>query len=359
VKTTIVISVVLGLVAASHGGGTVPAIAGGYFGEPELRSSADWDAFAIGLRQFSHIWQEADGVGPTFNGRSCMACHAVPMPGGAGLTADTFVLISPQVRDDQDGLVFQRLQRISGAVTERAIGPDPVQRRKAPMLFGLGLLESVPAEKLMTTRSGPDHISGRPGGAEGRFGRFGWKARVSDLEQFVRVAFAVELGFGPRALHVSADSRLETAIGQVADFVRMLGPPPKRGPSTPLELTGQALFAQIGCAQCHVPTHSARHVQGGVVTEEEIHPYTDLLLHDMGAALADGIKDGNAHGSDFRTPPLWGVASSGPPYLHDGRANDLTQAIAAHDGEASDTRLRWESLTNEERRTLLLFLQAL
>ena len=93
--------------------------------------------------------------------------------------------------------------------------------------------------------------------------------------------------------------------------------------------------------------------------QPEIRAYTDLLLHNMGPDLADGIVEGKAGPADFRTPPLWGVSASGPPYLHDGRAHDLAEAIAMHDGEARNTRLRWERLSPADRDALIRFLQTL
>ena len=352
---TIVLSAV---VAATVSYGWVSAIAIGYFGEPIGGSSADWEAFTLGLRQFSRVWLIDDGAGPEFNGRSCMACHAVPMPGGAGLAKSTFVLVSAQIHDEAGGNVFQRLQRTPGGIVSRT-PPDALRQRKAPSLFGLGLLEAIPVEQLLQPMPGPDQINGRPGGMDIRFGRFGWKAGIPDLEEFVRRAFAIELGFGLKASRGLSDPSLEYAIGQVTSFVRMLAPPPSKRSMTEIELTGERLFGQIGCAQCHRPSLSATYLQGSTVLHEQINAYTDLLLHDMGTVLADGIKQGKAGESDFRTAPLWGLTSSGPPYLHDGRANDLVQAIDQHNGEARNSRLRWQTLSGEERGALLHFLRML
>jgi CxxC motif-containing protein (DUF1111 family) len=93
--------------------------------------------------------------------------------------------------------------------------------------------------------------------------------------------------------------------------------------------------------------------------QPEIRAYSDLLLHNMGPGLADGLVEGKAGPADFRTPPLWGVGASGPPYLHDGSAHDLAEAIGRHDGEARNTRLRWEKLPPEDRDALIRYLQAL
>lgn len=352
------LAIIISALVAVPACGLASATAGGYFGEPAFALAPDWEIFRTGVRQFSRVWGEADGVGSTFNERSCLACHAVPMPGGAGLTKGTFVFVSAQVSDDTGGHVFQRLRRFSGDIVEQ-LPPASSQRRKAPPLFGLGLLEKVPQEFLMQPRLGPDNIHGRPGGTPDHFGRFGWKANVPDLAHFVKTAFSVELGFGSKVHEASNYPELDMAMDQVTNFVELLSPPPSKGDVATPEPPGKKLFAKIGCAQCHFPTLSGKYMRAGAVVEFEINPYTDLLLHDMGPALRDGISEGSAGGSDFRTPPLWGLTSFGPPYMHDGRAGDLSQAIAAHDGEARMTRVRWEALRDDERRSLLRFLETL
>lgn len=330
--------------------------AGGYFGEPLITSPADWETFATGARQFARVWDAVDGVGTSYNERSCMACHAIPMPGGAGLTKSTFVRVSPATTDDAGGPVVHRLVR--GMAIAAQEPPDRFSLRKSPALFGLGLVEQVPVEELMKERPGPDAIRGRLGGTGDRPGRFGRKANVPDLAEFTRAAFAVELGFGPQALRPTGEG-LSTAIEQVTSFVRMLGPPPPRPSGSPAERLGRELFHGIGCAQCHVPRLAGRYAVNGDSVEFEIAPYSDFLLHDMGPVLSDGISQGSAGGSDFRTAPLWGLTSFGPPYLHDGRATDISQAIASHGGEAAMSRVRWDSLRHEERQAVLHFLQTL
>ena len=115
-----------------------------------------------------------------------------------------------------------------------------------------------------------------------------------------------------------------------------------------------------GCAQCHTPSlRLTPRVTAELGGEPEIRAYSDLLLHNMGTALADGLTEGRAGPADFRTPPLWGVGASGPPYLHDGRAHDLAEAIRQHDGEARNTRLRWEKLSPADRDALIRFLETL
>jgi CxxC motif-containing protein (DUF1111 family) len=327
-------------------------------GEPRADATeTDRKIFLDGRRQFSRAWDEHDGVGDRFNEHSCVACHSVPTPGGSGLAANTFVVVSNAITDPGGGHVFQRLRRTAGNVTELP-APAGSSRRKAPILFGVGLLDAVALRQPTMPAPGPDRIIGRIGGTSAQPGRFGWKARIPDLKTFTATAFAQELGFGGKAL--GPDYKFDIAIEEVAAFVRLLGSPPKNADADHRAKAGERIFAEIGCAQCHKPSLKlARQAEAELRHLPEINAYTDLLLHNMGGELADGIVEGKAGAADFRTPPLWGVGASGPPYLHDGRAHDLPEAISIHDGEARNTRLRWEQLSPADREALIRFLGTL
>jgi CxxC motif-containing protein (DUF1111 family) len=329
----------------------------GLLGEPRAEATAvDRKIFMDGRRQFSRAWDESDGVGDRFNEHSCVACHSVPMPGGSGLAVNTFVVVSNDIADAGGGHVFQRLQRTASSVTEL---PAPLgsSRRKAPMLFGVGLLDAVALRQPTVPAPGPDRIIGRVGGTSAQAGRFGWKARVPDLKTFTATAFAQELGLARKS---DGESYPDIAIEEISAFVRLLGPPPRRQEIDDRAKAGERIFAEIGCGQCHKPAlRLSRQAEAELGHQPEIRAYTDLLLHNMGSELADGIVEGKAGGADFRTPPLWGVSASGPPYMHDGRAHDLSEAIGLHDGEARKTRLRWERLLPSDRDGLLSFLGTL
>jgi CxxC motif-containing protein (DUF1111 family) len=131
----------------------------------------------------------------------------------------------------------------------------------------------------------------------------------------------------------------------------LLAPPPRTRVDEALEDEGEAVFLQIGCANCHRPT---------LQTEEgdEVHPYTDLLLHEIADPGTPGIEEGVASPQEFRTPPLWGLAQSAP-YFHDGRATTIEQAIESHAAEATDARTRFTTLSPTEREALLTFLSSL
>ena len=208
-----------------------------------------------------------------------------------------------------------------------------------------------------TPAPGPDKILGRVGGTSAQPGRFGWKARVTDLKTFTATAFAQELGIGGKAL---GSEYPDLAIEEVANFIRLLGPPRPKAEVNEHAKSGERIFGEVGCAQCHQPSlKPTRQAEAERRRRPVIDAYTDLLLHNMGGRLADGIVEGRAGAADFRTPPLWGVGVSGPPYLHDGRAHDLPEAIGMHDGEARNTRLRWEQLSPADRDALISFLGTL
>jgi CxxC motif-containing protein (DUF1111 family) len=127
-------------------------------------------------------------------------------------------------------------------------------------------------------------------------------------------------------------------------------PAPAPAPARRATPAGAAVFEQTGCAACHVPTLRAG--------EREVALYSDLLLHDMGPALDDGVVQASAAGPDWRTTPLWGL-SDRRRFLHDGRARNLAAAILAHGGEAQRARDRFRDLSDQARRRLLAYLRSL
>jgi CxxC motif-containing protein (DUF1111 family) len=132
-------------------------------------------------------------------------------------------------------------------------------------------------------------------------------------------------------------------------FPQKLAAPP-RGEITEAVQRGELVFQQIGCDACHVATFAT--------SLGPIHPYSDLLLHDMGTGLGDGLVQGRATGSEFRTAPLWGLRCNAP-YLHDGRVDTIEDAILAHGGEAQPSRDRFAGLDAADRDDLLAFLNSL
>jgi CxxC motif-containing protein (DUF1111 family) len=249
--------------------------------------------------------------------------------------------------------------------------------RNPPALFGVGLIDALADDVLVTAAEErfPEfpEIRGRVNRLkDGRIGRFGWKAETPDLREFVLSACANELGLevpghrqapsplDPDAKAKGLDLTLEECDALVA-YVRGLRAPFSARPAPARESVdvteGRTLFEGAGCATCH------RAHLGDV---EGI--YSDLLLHDMGPALSDsgsyyGVSNPSSptkgvKTQEWRTPPLWGFRDSGP-YLHDGRARDLEQAVAFHDGQATNSAKRFFKLVPAERLLVQAFLRSL
>jgi CxxC motif-containing protein (DUF1111 family) len=156
------------------------------------------------------------------------------------------------------------------------------------------------------------------------------------------------------------DSDLATLVSYMA----AIAPPAPRKQGA-IDERGGALFGDIGCAACHVPNlTTGRDAAFPQLSNRTIHPYTDLLLHDMGEGLSDGRPDFEAGPRDWRTAPLWGIGLAGavierPTYLHDGRARTLLEAILWHGGEAAHARDAFAALTENDRNAILAFLNTL
>lgn len=266
--------------------------------------------------------------------------------------------------------------------------PYALSPRLAPPVFGLGLLENIPEATLLAFAdehdADGDGISGRanyvynPQTKRKEIGRFGLKANTSTI--FVQVATAYQQDMGiTNSLHPQescfgqAQADLYTDDPELPDstlqatvfYIRSLAVPARRNVTDPVVKRGQKLFAQIGCASCHKPT-----IQTGIdltlpaVSNQRIHPYTDLLLHDMGEGLADGYNDFLANGREWRTSPLWGIGlfektNGSPFYLHDGRARTLEEAILWHGGEAEAVKTNFMQLSSADRESVIRFLKSL
>jgi len=175
-------------------------------------------------------------------------------------------------------------------------------------------------------------------------GRFGCKAQVPSV-----LAVARALG------DADTDGNRGGDVIAGADFMRLLAPPPVAGVPSLAVVQGGQVFTETGCAACHVPALvTARVAKVPALSERRFFPFTDLLLHDMGA-LGDGVAQHGAEAHEMRTAPLWGLRVR-TRYLHDGRAATVTDAIRAHAGEAARARDAFERLEPERRAALLAFL---
>jgi CxxC motif-containing protein (DUF1111 family) len=157
----------------------------------------------------------------------------------------------------------------------------------------------------------------------------------------------------------------DRTIADVALYTQTLAVPARRDLDDPVTQRGERLFYAVGCDGCHTPTLRTGTL-GGVpeVSHQVIHPYTDLLVHDMGPGLADGRRDFQASGREWRTPPLWGIGlvetvNQHTNFLHDGRARTLLEAVLWHGGEAQRARDKVKRLGSRDREALIAFLGSL
>ncbi len=275
------------------------------------------------------------------------------------------------------------------ALEDLAYGPmeaeTPTSPRNAPPVFGLGLLEAVPESQILAlaAKNGgrANYVFDIESGAI-RLGRFGLKANQPSLKQQIANAFAEDIGISSslfpgenctpaeaaclEAAKGAPQAELaEAQLAEVLDYIRALAPPARRDADDAHAKRGEALFEAIGCAACHHETLTlGAFAPLPALAGARIHPYTDLLLHDMGEDLADGRADFLAGPRDWRTPPLWGLGLAGKfgdaaNFLHDGRARSLTEAILWHGGEAQAAADAVRALGASDRDALLAFLDSL
>lgn len=369
--------------------------------------------FALGKALFERIWTPApsstdatDGLGPLFNARACASCHADGGRGEFHEDADGSVrglgllLRLGDELGEPDKTYGSQLQTLavqghipegqavrepSGHLTIKNLGYGPmapttrVGGRLSPSLRGLGALSRVDEREILTWSdpddTNKDGISGRPNRVTDKngqllIGRFGWKAGKHSISQQSAAALHGDLGLSSalfsdhagdctpaqhrchQAPHGASERFDGYEIGNqmldlIVTYVAGLKPP------LPLVKndTGLKHFYKIGCAQCHRP-------QLALANGELLAAYSDLLLHDMGGDLADGIGDGSATGSEWRTAPLWGMRYA-TRFLHDGRADNLKDAIAHHGGEALNSSTAFFMLSGVEQDQLINFLSEL
>lgn len=287
------------------------------------------------------------------------------------------------------------LRRPTLRITRLGYGPMHRQvetsARVAPPMIGLGLLEAIPEADLLANADPDDRdgdgIRGRPNrvwdDALGRetLGRFGWKAGQPSLDQQNAHAFATDMGLTNRILPRDDCTKAQTAcraapnggepevsdhiLAQVLFYTRNLAVPARRQVGDATVLRGKSLFHEAGCQRCHVPRFTtAADAAEPELANQVIRPYTDLLLHDMGEGLADHRREFQASGSQWRTPPLWGIGltaavSGHTQFLHDGRARTLLEAILWHGGEADAARRTVLQFDAGQREALLAFLNSL
>jgi CxxC motif-containing protein (DUF1111 family) len=261
--------------------------------------------------------------------------------------------------------------------------------RIAPPIFGLGLLQAVPEADIIVLAD-----AAKPNGIKGKvnrvwdaaqqktvLGRFGWKANMPNLRQQIAGAFVGDMGItsplfpdenctaAQPACQLSPSAGKSELSAEQLDAVEFyhfaLAAPRQRNVDDAEVQRGAVLFKQAQCAACHVPElKTSEFVPLPALSHQTIHPYTDLLLHDMGKKLADNRPDYLAAGREWRTPPLWGIglAQKIEPragFLHDGRARTLLEAVLWHGGEGAVAAQTVKKMSAPDRHALLKFLESL
>ncbi len=419
----------------------------------DFESRAD---FFVGNGFFQKLWVTApasttasDGLGPLYNARSCQRCHLMDGRGHppAGPEDDAVSLVLQLSRPGGeanpaipghiptlfDPVYGKQLQDFAapGLAAEFRLGlrwedvPVPLaggetatlrrptytaenlsqgplhpettfSARIAPPMIGVGLLEAIPATRILAAEdpedADGDGVSGRANIVwsleydQPMLGRFGWKAGQPTIREQSAAAFANDMGISSplhpeswgdcvpdqaecRAMPAGAapgGTEIEAhPFDLVAFYSRNLAVPVRRGTDGPEILRGKELFHQAGCAACHTPAHVTHRLEGQPEQSFPlIWPYTDLLLHDMGPDLDDGRPEWRAAGAEWRTPPLWGIGltetvSAEVALLHDGRARNVLEAILWHGGEAQAARDRVVAMPPADRAALVAFLESL
>ena len=405
----------------------------------DWRPKTDALASEAGRDLFLHEWTpgdplaaQGDGLGPVFNASSCAACHQQGGVGGSGSQEHNVTVFTRAPKPGAGatrGVIHQfaidaasqeTLQNISAQFPKKsrptladlqAVLPKPanpaagvqtirnaaipeidIGQRNTPALFGASVIDAIPDAAILANernqhvKLGLSVLNGEqlPAGraaklSRKRVGKFGWKANIGNLSEFVRVACANELGLGnplqaqpaslsqpayrPRGLDLT-----DQQCDQMTAFIASLPLPREVMPPSAAEaaraVAGKKHFKQIGCINCH--TADLADAQG---------IYSDLLLHEMGEGLGGGgggfygeepsdpsadpdFDGGSTSPSEWRTPPLWGVADSAP-YLHDGRAATLAEAIKLHAGQAASSVNRFAGLSDVQQEELIAFLNTL
>ncbi|MEO6165945.1 MAG: di-heme oxidoredictase family protein [Chitinophagales bacterium] len=339
------------------------------------------------------IFTAETGLGPLFVATSCGSCHAGDGKGHPFTTLTRFGQV------DSTGNQFLHVggpqlqnRSLPGFAPEQIPGDATSSKFTPPANTGLGYIELVPDADILAMAdphdADGDGISGVPNWSYlpgylilheypieqgGRYiTRFGKKAGAYNLLHQTVNAYNQDMGitsgFEPKDVYSGLETDGEVSTNTVNDvvfYLQTLKAPIQRKQDDPEVLQGENLFISVGCESCHRQTLITGNSTIDALSNKEFHPYTDLLLHDMGSGLDDGYTEGNAKTFEWRTPPLWGLGlspdSQGGQYflLHDGRATNIEDAILFHGGEASESKNKFQDLSTTEKNALLKFLESL
>lgn len=330
--------------------------AAGTLGGPRAGlSDAELRDFVRGRVLFEHGPGEAGGLGPTYVKKSCFGCHTGPVMGGEGDMKEPLLLVAKPGEDD---VLIHQPNAIAGVAKKTVPAGALTSKRRAPMLFGVGVIDQIAPEEI-AKRADPadadgDGVRGKANSRSGQLARWGLKAHDLTLHRVIVGSLYEDLGltcqeFEP--MRADADAVPDPEAG--AEVIRLyeayignLAQPP-RGAVSEEAAKGEKVFEKAGCAACHV---------------RDLGPakgiYSDLLLHDLGPDNGDGLSDALAKGNDWRTAPLWGLRYRQAMH-HDHRAKTFAESIGLHKGEGDRSRQAVLGLTETERVQLYRFLASL
>lgn len=356
--------------------------------------------FLEGAEEFDEIYTASTGLGPIFVATSCGGCHtgdnkghpftALTRFGQTDTTGNKYLNYgAPQIQH----------RAIKGHTGESLPEGATSSMFLAPIASGVGYLELVSDQDLLAMSdpndANGDGISGVPNWnsipswvqpfsnavvQNGKYiCRFGRKGSTYNLHQQTAGAFNNDMGItssflpnnplnyrdGLSSTPVAEPEITDQSINAVVFYLQALQAPIQRNQDDEEVKKGKSLFVQIGCEACHKQTLRTGSSPIDALDNKAFHPYTDLLLHDMGDELNDYYTEGSALASEWRTTPLWGVglsagAQGGEMYLlHDGRARSFEEAISYHGGEGAASRENFNALSNTDKQALIKFLESL
>lgn len=372
---------------------------GGYGRPLDGLSMAELKLFRDGKEAFAEEEDAADGLGPTFNNTGCGVCHSSPAVGGASPILETRAarVTGGRYFELPGGSLFQDQGTSPDCAEKIPAEANVIAKRQTTPLFGLGLVEAIPDAQIEAYRT--EEVRLHPGQAgrihrvtdvasgATRVGRFGWKSQQATLLSFSGDAYVNEMGITSRLFPTenapNGDPAKLAACDKVPDieddeedivlftnFMRLLAPPPRENSFQQGGRDGgndrhhngggggnrgEDLFERVGCEVCH---HSGFRAASPIraINGQRVDAFSDFLLHDIGTG--DGIVQGDARGNEIRTTPLWGISESAP-YLHDGSAATIRDAIERHRNQAGAARRAFQDLSFDEQRALLAFLDSI
>ena len=381
---------------------------------PNVVDPSRREAQGQGFAPFHSIRTKSEGLGPSFINSSCGGCHVNNGRGAATISrsqsAPSQMVVKVRVPEEAFRASPRPVPGLGTQILDHSVDRSPTARvklswtylvgqypggaryelrkpkvsvlfakgskrrivtslRMSPPIIGPGLLEAVPWETLLQQSLAPDAIQERVSGrinwvTEVRTGRF--KATHPTVEQQSAAALYNDMQITNPIFNEpgSVPEVSEEELSALAIYQKLGGVPAAVDQDAPEVISGKKLFFSLGCEVCHRSILVTGVQADPELRNQTIHPYTDLLLHDMGAGLSDGFREYSAGGSEWRTTPLWGLRvipdrERSSVYLHDGRARTIEEAILWHDGEAARAKRRFVALKTKEREALLRFLRSL